>query len=245
MEGSVRGSSHVESGLPRQDHYWIGSSLDGQIVAMVVCDGAGGVSHGGAGAALTTRVLRGLIQIGITESDEVPSLDALGSWLEIARERLDQVARSRNLPIEAFATTAMIAVSDGFDTRTAHIGDGFVAAELLDGSGWRSMSAPQRGEYAGTTAFLTDHFAYPVTSTFSGDIGRLCLSTDGLEPVAWNEALHAPHVPFFKGISKAVTASSGRDAFASNRLKVWLGSSDLRARVYDDLTLCMASRIAS
>lgn len=245
MAGSVRGSSHVVAEMPRQDHYWTGSFRDGRTVAVVMCDGAGGASHGGAGAALTVRALRGLVQEEMLARNCLPSQEQLADWLETARGMLEHISTSIGLSIDAFATTAMIAVSDEQGTTTAHIGDGFICARFNGETVWQSLSAPQRGEYAGTTAFLTDDLIAPVTSATAGLLDCLCLTTDGLEPAAWDEAAHQPHTPFFSGLVNAVTAPIGLDLRASARLRAWLGSPDLSARLHDDLTVCVATRVAS
>ena len=245
MGGSVRGASHVASGMPRQDHFWTGSFDDHRVIAAVMCDGAGGVSHGGAGAALAVRTLRSLIQNDMAVRCDVPSEEKLSAWLEFTRVALERAALIGRLSVDALATTAMIAVSDGWITTTAHIGDGFIGARLAENDVWRSLSAPQHGEYAGTTSFLTDDMVCPVTSTFTGSLKCLCLSTDGLEPVAWSEAAHGPHTPFFSGLAGVINEPAGFDAEASARLRVWLASTELQGRVHDDLTLCIALRSAS
>lgn len=243
MAGSVRGASHIVSDMPRQDHYWVDSFEGHQTIAVVMCDGAGGVSHGGAGAALAVRVLRSVVRADLATVRGVPPPQTLVDWIEIARKVLLRAAFHAGLSADALATTAMIALSDGVTTTSAHIGDGFISAQLAEGDAWLCLSAPQRGEYAGTTSFLSDDLVYPVTSVLAHPIQRLCLSTDGLEPVAWDDALHEPHSPFLTGVAKAITGSEGRDAGACARLREWLSSSDMQARLHDDLTVCMAARV--
>lgn len=242
MAGSVRGSSHVMCGMPRQDHYWTGSFDDHRTIAVVMCDGAGGASHGGAGAALAVRALRTLVRDEVMGCGCPPSENQLVDWLEIVRDMLDGVATAARLPIDALATTAIIAVSDARATTTAHIGDGFICARFLRQAEWKGLSAPQRGEYAGTTAFLTDELISPVTSTVFGPLTHLCVSTDGLEPAAWNEADNGPHTPFFSGLAGAISVPIGLDREASAKLCAWLASPALGARLHDDLTVCLAAR---
>ena len=245
MAGSVRGSSHIMSGMPRQDHYWTDSFHDDRTIVVVMCDGAGGASHGGAGAALVVRVIRELIRDAMSVRESLPTQEQLADWLEIARDMLERSATASRLPIEAFATTAMIAVSDAQGTTTAHIGDGFICARFRGETDWQGLSAPQRGEYAGTTAFLTDTLICPVTSSVSRPLDCLCLATDGLEAAAWNEAAQQPHTPFFTGLVGAVKVPAGPDLRASTQLRAWLSSPALGARLHDDLTICLATRIAS
>lgn len=245
MAGSVRGASHVASGMPRQDHWWVGGFGDDRVIALVACDGAGGVAHGGAGAALAVRALRDLVRREMSGGARVPSPETLGTLLEGARDVLGGASRSVRLPAVSLATTAMIAVSDGSATTAAHVGDGFIALQPLGEEVWLSMSAPQRGEYAGTTSFLTDESIYPVTSEFTDPVARLCLSTDGLEAVAWDDAGCGPHAPFLSGVASAVAAPAGFDAAASARFRNWLASPGLAARTHDDLTMCLASRVPS
>lgn len=242
MAGSVRGSSHIMCGMPRQDHYWTGSFDDHRTIAVVMCDGAGGASHGGAGAALAVRALRTLVRDEVMGCGCPPSEDQLADWLELVRDMLDGVAAAAGLPIDAFATTAMIAVSDARATTTAHLGDGFIGARFTGQAEWQGFSAPQRGEYAGTTTFLTDELIAPVTSTVFGLLTHLCVSTDGLEPAAWNEADNGPHTPFFSSLAGAITAPAGFDRNASTRLRAWLASPALGARLHDDLTVCVAAK---
>lgn len=242
MAGSVRGSSHVMCGMPRQDHYWTGSFDDHRTIAVVMCDGAGGASHGGAGAALAVRALRTLVRDEVMGGGCPPSEAQLADWLEIVRDMLDGAATAARLPIDAFATTAIIAVSDARATTTAHIGDGFICARFMGEAAWQGFSAPQRGEYAGTTTFLTDELISPITSTIFAPLTHVCVSTDGLEPAAWNEAAHGPHTPFFLGLEGAIMAPAGFDRDASARLRAWLASPALGARFHDDFTVCLAAK---
>lgn len=245
MAGSVRGSSHISSGMPRQDHYWTGSFHDDRTIAVVMCDGAGGASHGGAGAALVVRAIRGFIRDVMLAHGNSPTQDQLVDWLEAARDMLERSATTKKLPIDALATTAMVAVADAQGTTAAHVGDGFICARFRGETEWQSLSAPQHGEYAGTTAFLTDTLICPVTCSVPSPLDCLCLATDGLEAAAWNEAAQRPHSPFFSGLVGAIKVPAGRDHRASAQLRAWLASPDLGARLHDDLTLCLAARVVS
>lgn len=244
MAGSVRGVSHVVSDLPRQDHFWADSFHGDRVIAVAMCDGAGSASHGGAGAALAVRSLRDLIRRDLDTTGGVPAQEVLGGWIDETRRLLGWSASTRGLPIQALATTALVAVSDGWTTTTARVGDGFIAARFATEGAWHSLSAPQRGEYACTTSFLTDDLALPVTSACMGLLDGLCVSTDGLEPVAWSDSSNVPHAPFLSGLAGALQQAVGFDLAASTRLRSWMASPDLQARVHDDLTVCMALRIS-
>lgn len=245
MGASVRGASHVALGMPRQDHLWVGGHDRDRIFAAVMCDGAGGVSHGGAGAAIAVRTMRSLVLGGLLRSCAVPPPDVLAGWVLETGDALARAAAAHRLDRGALATTLLVAVSDGHATSVAHVGDGFVALKILGPGGWDCVSAPERGEYAGTTSFLTDDRIAPRSMGVVAPVERICLSTDGLEPIAWNEAAACVHAPFLDGIAAALPSLPGRGAGACGRLERWLSSPGLQARVHDDLSLCIAGPCAA
>lgn len=166
----------------------------------------------------------------------------LRDFVEAGLGRLADTAAWLDLTIASFATTMMVVVSDGTTTTHAHVGDGFIAIQSANDSAWRCLSPPDRGEYAGTTSFLTDGKNVVRAGSLELPVVRICLSTDGLEPVAWNVGASDVHSPFLSGVAGAIAPGDGLDVCASARLRRWLRSDVLAQRVTDDLTLCMMVR---
>ncbi len=149
---STAGRGHIEKGLPCQDASSV--SLDGDVTALVMSDGAGSAKHSEHGAAIAiktaTRVLRETAPWTAPESFKEQLLTSC--WSEM-------VARANELdcPVtELAATLAFVAVTGDFCI-AGNLGDGIVAAFRGDKS--EVLIGPERGEFANETMFLTSSHA--------------------------------------------------------------------------------------
>lgn len=243
---SRRGTAHERCGETRQDAFRIaGPADDGDFFAAVVCDGAGSASHGGSGAAIAAWTLTSCARTWLGSMNRLPDADAAACWMLLARERIATAARKRGLDPRDFATTAIIAVSDGTSTLTAHVGDGAVVARIASSGDWVSLSWPEQGEFASMTRFLTDEAGLSLRIARHDDpIDRLAVMTDGLERLALDFRTCAPHAPFLEPMAAPLTACEigGHDRRLSRVLSTYLASDRINERTDDDKTLVLAAR---
>ena len=106
------------------------------------------------------------------------------------------------------------------------------------------FSAPQRGEYANTTNFITSD-GWQDTLDISirrGGVSRVAMFSDGIQNIALSAAAdNAPHAPFFNPLFSWAEQQQDTDA-AGDNLAAFLSSPRVTARADDDLTLLLAVR---
>jgi hypothetical protein len=210
----------------------------------VACDGAGSASHGGEGANIAARVLSSCAKAAIGSNGRQPDDEAVREWIDLARDRIAAVAERRDLTARDFATTVVMAISDGRSTLTLHVGDGAAIGRDKESSEWVSLSWPAHGEYASTTFFLTDDTDIRLQiARRDTPIDRLAVFTDGIERLALDFTSGKPHTPFFVGVSEPVarSVSNGCDVPLSKKLGYYLSSAAINERTDDDKTLILAS----
>lgn len=240
---SVVGPSHVHAGLPNQDAYAF-EIVDGALI-VVVCDGAGSAASAEVGAGLMARALLDSLRGASITAGVPPALWATAA-LRDARQRLEEEAARAGRPLSDYHTTVVAAVllpqGDGY---VLHIGDGAaIASASLAGDGaanWKgaSVSAPENGEYANETFFVTqscwaDHLRLiPLKGVTS-----ILLMTDG----AAGFALHAdgsPKAGFCEAVDRhlrQVHRTDGAKALAASL------ASEKATHNPDDKTLVWARR---
>lgn len=243
---SLRGTSHERCGEPRQDAFRIAAPVGGpDFLSIVACDGAGSASHGGAGAAIAAWTLASCARTWLSVLGRLPEADAAACWMLLARERIASAAAKRGLDPRDFATTAVVAISDGASTITAHVGDGAVAARSASSGGWTALSWPEQGEYASTTRFLTEEAGPALRFARHDDpIDRLAVMTDGLERLALDFRTCVPHAAFLEPMVAPLTGRGigGHDRELSRALAVYLAGDRVNERTDDDKTLVLAAR---
>ena len=244
---SCRGTAHERCGEPRQDAFRIAAPAgDRDFLAVVACDGAGSASHGGAGAAIAAWTLASCARTWLSALARLPGEDAAACWMLLARERIAFAATRRALDPRDFATTAVVAISDGASTLTAHVGDGAVAARIASSGDWTALSWPEQGEYASTTRFLTDEASLSLRAARHEEpIDRLALMTDGLERLALDFRACVPHAAFLEPMAAplATRGIGGHDRQLSRALASYLAGERVNERTDDDKTLVLAARV--
>jgi hypothetical protein len=243
VAASRRGTAHAQAGERRQDACRVLTAPPGFLIA-VASDGAGSAALGGYGAAITARVLTSRARDWISNAGVVPSPTMLELWVAEVRLMIIVAADRLGCSPGIFATTLVLAISDGANSITAHIGDGAIIARTAANTALVELSWPDNGEYASTTYFITDtnpRLRVGVAGDFH--IDRLALLTDGLERLALNFVNRTAHPPFFGGVFKSVTAGKigGHDQPLSRNLAAFLDSDGVNARTDDDKTLIVAA----
>ncbi len=240
---SACGTAHQTIGDRRQDAFRVVAADAGYLVA-IACDGAGSAIYGRYGAAITARLISARAKAWIAVHAILPTPAAIDLWVAEARLRIIVTADRIGATMSDFASTLVMAVSDGTSLVTAHIGDGVIVARCSASASLEVMSWPESGEFASTTYFITDFTPRLRIGIMHGiPIDRLAVSTDGLERLALDFAGRIPHPPFFDLMFGAVTGSAvaGRNHRLSHQLATFLGSDAVNARTDDDKTLVLTA----
>ena len=248
VRASVQGTSHARTGQPCQDSSSVGENApDGMLVA-AVADGAGSAELSADGSRIAaraaTRSATRLLRRHAHPVYEGVLEEILQESVRSARNALEARAFRQKKSLRDFATTLIVAICAPEITGAAQIGDGAMVTARDEGDGYALFSAPQRGEYANTTNFITsDDWKDSLgIRTRYGGVSRLAMFTDGVQSIALNAASgNAPHAPFFDPIFNWVEKQEDTDA-AGNGLAAFLSSPRVTARADDDLTLLLAVR---
>jgi hypothetical protein len=244
---TATGSAHVDASLPCQDstawwcHFAVPSEADGVTLLAVaaVADGAGSATYAGIGSRSAVDAVIELAKrqnevkeskgLDIRNAEPVEVMDRL---FRGARDAVNAAAAAMGADVREFSTTLMVAVVTSMEVIVAEIGDGVVAVrrsgEIV------GPLAPQRGEFANETTFLTTGDDLPdlaLASFRASEVDAFAMSSDGLRLlITANPMDGVPHAPFFEDVFSGVLAGLG-----SERLAAFLR--DVDDRTGDDLSL--------
>ena len=235
--GSVRGTSHVQSRQPCQDH--CAGGVVGAAVVAACSDGAGSaeLSHLGSRRAVERFLEEATQSLG----DAAPEREAIEAWVDAARARVLEEAAAQGVPPRQLACTLLGAVvGDGW-AAFVQIGDGVI---VFDGdAGYELAFWPDNGEYANTTRFLTDedyrrHLRIEIVTR---QVAELALLTDGLQMLALDFAQARVHDRFFAPLFRTVRNGPDEETLRASLLE-FMDSRRVNDRTDDDKTLLLATR---
>lgn len=248
---TIAGTSHVRESLPCQDAYRceVVATPQGQVLIVVVSDGAGSASESTRGAAYVCNELMEQVQGKLPHRAPPPTTD---DWLKdsvaSAREGLLAEADRLGLPSRELAATLLCAVLTEQWSAFAQVGDGAIVTPETGTDSWAWIFWPQRGEYANTTSFITDPTAMQMlqVDTLPHAQHEVAVFTDGLQHLLLHYEQQTVHSPFFERMLPPIRLSTtdGEDRELSAALAKYLNSTTVTSRADDDLTLVMASRLA-
>jgi serine/threonine protein phosphatase PrpC len=243
VAASVAGASHLGTGQPCQDAHCM--HIAGDVFIAAVADGAGSAPKSALGARTAAEVAVNFLRSKLCQGesrpdDEITWTEVMSEALAAARMAVLELAEACGEDPRLFAATLSCAACAGEWVMAGQIGDGIVV--LQDQAGALEMAlAPQRGEYANETSFITEddalaqaQYLMPRRQALTG----IALSTDGLLRLAVSLADHAPHTKFFQPLF--AFARSAEDAAAGATLAEFLSSERVSARSDDDKTLVLA-----
>lgn len=244
VAASVCGTSHVKSQQLCQDaHHW--QILPDNVLLAAVADGAGSASLGKVGsmvaveAAIENLSLQQINQRALVDDDFVRSL--LTEAMVAALKAVELEAAACNKQPQDLATTLIIMVATPEGAAVAQIGDGVAVAKDLQGN-LLALTMPDSGEYINETTFLTSNDAIDTAQLrlWRQPIANVGVLTDGLQMLAINMAVGAPHKPFFLPLFDFV-ANIEDKSVAKEQLVKFLRSDRITQRTDDDLTLVLAA----
>ncbi|XEN35042.1 serine/threonine protein phosphatase PrpC (plasmid) [Ensifer sp. WSM1721] len=212
----------------------------------VVADGAGSASHAGAGSKLVClSFFRACREFLITKPLEELVEEHVWSWLDGIREALNAKANAMALRPRDFASTMVAVVASPQTSIVIHIGDGAAVWKTAGSDEWEVPSWPYHGEYASTTAFVTDDPQPNLNYLRINEaIDEFALFSDGIERLVLEHATRSAHAPFFNRMLAPLKSSllEGPDRVLSAALKHYLDSPNVCERTDDDKSLILGVR---
>jgi hypothetical protein len=240
----VRGSAHVDTGIPCQDYCAV-QSFPNNLVIAALSDGAGSAAFASVGARLSVRfTLDFLSKHAVLSSLNEQTFHQMFSALIFElQERLHHVSRILNAPVSEVSCTLLSVVAMPDWSAAVQIGDGLVVRRCANREGYELLFRPYKGEYANETVFLT-HPQAPqfVQASFSRNAPRfICLSSDGMERLALvlKQDAYASQ-SFFRSL-EASTRDIADDVQGSAELEAFLSSERVTKRTNDDTSMILLS----
>jgi serine/threonine protein phosphatase PrpC len=167
------------------------------------------------------------------------------NWLDEIREALNAKANAMALRPRDFASTMVAVLASPQTSIVIHIGDGAAVWKKAGSDEWEVPSWPYHGEYASTTAFVTDDPQPKLNYLRINEaIDEFALFSDGIERLVLEQTSRSAHAPFFKRMLAPLKGSlvEGPDRDLSAALKDYLDSPSVCERTDDDKSLILGVR---
>jgi Protein phosphatase 2C len=242
---SMPGAHHLDDAGPCQDAFATArlDHPDGEVVVLVMADGAGSASRAVEGATLA---------VGCTMASVRRRLDAVlptdgTSWRELltavaedAADRVGKAADAIDAPREELASTLGVALLCGSWVSVLALGDAFCVVRRRDGGLHAFLAAASTGADPTRTTMLTQPEAVAAANSIvieDDGVAACLLSSDGLETSALLRTGTAPdpYRPFLEPVLDSDSGSSGLARFL-------LTDDHLLETTDDDRTLVLAVR---
>jgi hypothetical protein len=244
LAASVCGTSHLKNQQLCQDAHHF-SILPDNILVAAVADGAGSAKLGKVGAMIATETvidylsIQGITQRTLADDNLVRSL--LMEAMLAAYKAVEEEAIACNKKPQDLASTLIITIATPLMAAVAQIGDGLAVAKDTMGN-LIALTLPDFGEYINETIFLVTPGALDTAQVrlWREAIVNVGVLTDGLQMLAMNMSVRAPHKPFFFPLFDFV-ASAEDKTMAKEQLVRFLRSDRITQRTDDDLTLIIAA----
>ena len=245
IAASVAGTSHVGRGEGCQDAFVceVARQIDGEVLLIAVADGAGSAINGAAGARLAVEFWQNGLKVWL-ENNRVENLERAFAtdFVRLWHYELTKRASSDGLNLSDYACTLLTAAVGATSAAFVQIGDGaIVFADETEN--YRLFTAPQQGEYANSTNFVTDENAHNNLQfeSHNARIDQIAVFTDGLQRVALQmQPAATAHQPFFRSMFAPFVRADFDQAKLENNLRQFLDSPKINERTDDDKTLILA-----
>jgi serine/threonine protein phosphatase PrpC len=228
------GSAHKKQGLPCQDAAdW---RTVGEVAIAALADGAGSAAYAAQGATVAVKTALAILERRVTICPRETLFEGLVEEVIVA---FKHEASALNCSLQDLACTLNLAVLAPEWVAVAQIGDGFIV--LARDATYEIPFAPDKGEYANETVFVTTPNASLMIVAIELTIDFVCLSSDGLYDVAVRHSNNTPHPPFFTPLVQfmKITEEPERE---DNYLMTFLHSDRLAQRSDDDKSLVLIKR---
>lgn len=213
----------------------------------IVSDGAGSATHAEIGSkTICIGFLRAcrdfLARNPLKNLTELVVWD----WIDEIRETINVKAEIAGHRPRDYAATLVALIAGVEDTFVIHVGDGAAVVRLAGSDQWEVPSWPFQGEYASTTAFVTDD-PQPRMRYIKLDqaVDDFAVFSDGIERLVLDHVAKLAHAPFFKRMVSPLRISEavGEDLELSRALESYLDSEPVCERTDDDKSLILGVRL--
>ena len=241
---SAPGTSHLRRGIGGQDQACF--RVEPGFLVAAVADGAGSAANSALGALAATRQALTAATWDLLQARGRPPAGELEDILRraaaSARRSLELMADGSDARLSSYACTLLLAIQTEELLGAAQIGDGGIVVSNGQG-GYECFTAPQRGEYANQTIFLTSTGGLEQMEVRVEEIQPqlLAMFTDGIQNLVIESATQQPFQPFFNTILGWLESQTDRNR-AEAELVNLLRSPRVTAKTDDDTTLLLAMR---
>lgn len=206
----VQGKGHIKAQVPCQDKTKTSCKNDTYIISLA--DGAGSAKFSHYGALCVVNCISNLFEeqfealYGIADGRQVKAA-IMTQMMECIKAK----AAELDCSIKDLASTLLAVAVKNDRFIIAHIGDGVIG--YLDDSGLKVASAPNNGEHANETYFVTSSDAIASLVLIKGEcknISGFVLMSDGTEQSLYDKRTHA--------LSKAIIKMLQRNALIENEV---------------------------
>lgn len=237
---AVCGPDHEREHTPCQDA-WGATAFGEGGAALCLCDGAGSATHSDLGARVVVSAVIAALHEAAPGSAEGLE-DALRGACALGRDSVLREAAARELAPGALACTLVAVAALGSAVAVAHVGDGAVIGRRRETGELVVLSAPERGEFANETHFITSpRWAERLRVGLHEGIDALCALTDGCQgaSLVMGAGGQTPFAPFCSPLFDfaAEVTDVGEACAEVERL---LHGERLRRSSGDDKTLAVA-----
>jgi len=213
----------------------------------VVSDGAGSALHAEIGSrTVCLMFLKACRSFLARSSLSSLSEDDVWDWIDGIREAVNIKAKAYNALPRDFAATLVAVLAGPEVSVVVHVGDGAVVLKHAGTQEWIVPSWPFQGEYASTTAFVTDD-PQPrlVVTAVEGIVEEFALFSDGIERLVLDHVSKLPHQPFFNRMLAPLKTSRALslDRDLSSALQSYLATPAICERTDDDKSLVLGLRL--
>lgn len=271
VAASQRGRSHAHEAKPRDDHFSIAFDEASGWHILAVADGAGSASYSREGSRIACETvadfclkkLRGRTNsfeqcmTAWGEKQESRDLKAeahkeaynlLGQATFTAFKNIEEEANAQNRTIKQYATTLLLSVckktTHGWFVASFWVGDGAIGLYYQEEQTLHLMGAPDGGEYAGQTRFLTSSeifvdAIYRIRIDIVDEFTALILMSDGITDPKFETDANLQNITYWhslwEGLNTELRLSD--DAEVQYQLLKWMDFWSIGN--HDDRTLAM------
>ena len=248
---SVRGTSHVKTGVPCQDHAQVApipSLGTPSALIAVASDGAGSAARSDEGARAACGAFLEFSRLALDWVCRAEHLtDSFGKdALADLQADIDALARDQREPVASFACTLLGALVTSDAALFVQLGDGAIVYRVEGDPEWHLAAQGQRGEFINETVFVTrpDASSHIQAIRVNEPVVEFALMTDGVEFLAIKQPDGIPHPAFFEHVTTGLRAvpAHGEARGYSEWIATFLASEAVNRRTDDDKTLVLATR---
>ncbi len=239
----VTGASHHACGAPCEDA--VASRLvtveTTQYFIVAVSDGMGSADHGGRGAEIAANAFVDLAAKRLATRRSWSGSGLLGVANAVATDVhhvLLRFASRMNAHPMQYAATLLACITDGKHSAFVQIGDGAIVMGPVRQM-WRPVFAPQRGEYANISCFITEADALQKLQArlHVGFLHNIALMTDGVEPLVLARGVVTPALFDHLASVMGGLTRPGSVGALSAQLETLLAGPLVQGRIGDDASL--------